>query len=388
MAAVLVLVFAALVPLLVARRQAALDSRGGDRFSSGLRVLVTAGGQPRRAVIAEGRSSGGPRLHSTTGSATLADRMRARGEVRQMQRPAGLSEKAHANWEQRVAAERAAIADARSARRARARRRLAITLAMIIVTATCWTAVAVASFSWVLAMLPTVVLGVVLVTGRRAAKASERAQARERAALIRLDPRRRGEGGAWRSARGTRGAPAAPAEARTEASRGREARAVDITPAGPTTSGSVPADSASATTAEAAKTAEPRDVAPAAIGWDDVLTETLPAVLGEDRGVVASEPGSLEWQPVRIPAPTYTLKDAAPARRHEAWSPHEDAAASAVEAGADTVAAGTDADEVLSVPGGDVEANVEEFADERELRDDYEQALDVRAALARRRAVG
>ncbi|WP_176554660.1 hypothetical protein [Georgenia sp. 311] len=246
--ALAVVLFGYLVPTLVNSRQQLAEARVEDRFSTTLRVVGT-GATARRPSPGEhhGTRENRPYLHDP----------RRRTEAPAVNRPTTPSERAAAEA-RRLAAARAARAAEISRRKAAARRRLVLTLLLAAAGAAGWSAVGVSGMSLALGVVPTVLLVVVLVLGRRAAKVAARRNAADRAAMARLElraePRRVV----------TRPAVTAP----------REEPAVEA-----------PAQEAVAPAVE--------EVAP---------TVTAPATTGAP------------WTPVPVPAPSYTLKAAAPRR--------------------------------------------------------------------------
>lgn len=309
--ALAVVLFGYLVPTLVNSRQQLAEARVEDRFSATLRVVGT-GATVRRASPGEhhGTHENRPYLHDP----------RRRTEAPAVNRPTTPSERAAAEA-RRLAAARAARAAEISRRKAAARRRLVLTLALLAAGAAGWTAVGVASMSLALGVVPTVLLAVVLVLGRRAAKIAARRNAADRAAMARLEVRAEPRRVATR--------PAAPAP--------REEPAVEA-----------PAQQAPAVEEEA-----PAEAAPATTGTP--------------------------WTPVPVPAPSYTLKAAAPRRDiapYEAPQPEPAVARTATQPVLESGLAGSPYAPVADPQPHEVPAPVV----------GPERGLDLDSVLARRRA--
>lgn len=285
---IVTLLFLYLMPQLIRSRQDVVDSRVDDRFSADLRILATAGkaGHPARPEPADGA----PRAY--------LHRPHLRTGVAEMNRPPALPSRtappAAAPAPLRAAPVDPARAAARAAatrrRRAAARRRLVLTLALLAASVGAWTAVALGYALPVGAVVPTVLLAVVLVLGRRAAVAGRRIE----------------------QASATRPA-AAAAPSSTPAREARPAVAERPVPV------------AARPVREAATEIIPRVAAPASgLRWHGEPTELVVDEVVEESATVVStdearpEPatGSVaaegSWTPVPVPVPTYTLKPAAP----------------------------------------------------------------------------
>lgn len=332
---VVTLFFLYVMPQLIRNRQDVVDARVADRFSADLRILVTAGTVGSGAATA---LDDAPRAY-------LHD-PRLRTEVSDMNRPPALvnpkspsPSRGTASAPQPAAAGRArtdaARADAARAeawrrRRAAARRRLALTVILFLASAGAWGLVAMQLATWVAGAVPSFLLLVVLVLGRRAAIAGRRAE---------------------------------------QAARARQQAAPASAPAKAVSAAATPAREAARSTARTAD--------------DEAITELIPRLEALRRpGLVwQGEPTELDvdavpdgavpigdapvrrtfepaegsaWTPVPVPAPTYTLKPAAP---------RMDAAPLVVEAPAQE-----DEDGAAEAEGG--------------------RPLDLDAVLARRRAAG
>ena len=321
------LILGYLVPALVRRRQAAADSCVDDRFSRELRVVARSG--------SASRSDRDLRLPSTT-ALVAPPAIRPRAEELPVNRPPGMADRRTANEARRVAAVRSALAARRAEQAAAARRRLVLTVALAAVSAIAWAAVALAQFQLALAAFPTAMLAVVLWFGVRTARAERAERAQVPTSLT--EPR----------AARTAGPTYSPSQLRSHLAAG----------AGPV------AATAPAATAPAADTAAGR------LSWqtDDVPVEIAPEerapeqsdveVVPEVRAAAEQPAAEGSWTPVPVPVPTYTLKPVAIRREAAPYTSEE--AAPAVVADSSPVS--------LEVP--------------------VEEGIDLRAVLARRRAVG
>lgn len=326
------LILGYLVPALVRRRQAVAMSRVDDRFSRDLRVVARGGSSSDRRQAA--------RLPSTTALVAAPMIIGPRGEELTVNRPPGMADRRTANEARRVAAVRAALAARRAEQAAAARRRLVLTLALVVVSGIAWAAVAFAQFSVLLAAFPTVVLVGVLWLGVRAAQA-ERAEWSQVPTSL-TEPRSVSVGGPTYSPAqlrahlaATGAAPAAPSSATTAAADGDQAGRLSWS------TGEIPVEAP----------AEPQAPAQPDVDVDSpVLAEQQEA---REVAAVADVPGS--WTPVPVPVPTYTLKPMAVRRETAPYSAEDEAAASPTEVSLDVT---------------------------------LEDGIDLRAVLARRRAVG
>ncbi len=255
-----------------------------------------------------------------------------------MNRPTGMADRRTANEARRVAAVRAALAARRAEQAASARRRLVLTAALGVVSVVAWLAVAATPFSPLLATFPTLVLAGVLWLGVRTARAERAEWAQVPASLT--EPRRERSAGPTYSPSQLRSHLSADGAARpsaqTDAQAGLSWQTDDV-----------PVQISQAVPAERETVPEPVEVVA-----DSEVGAAPPADLE-----VEAAPGS--WTPVPVPVPTYTLKPVA-VRREAA--PYE-----APEVEADVVADAT--------PEVSLDVSIE-------------QGIDLRAVLARRRAVG
>ncbi|TGO03799.1 hypothetical protein [Serinibacter arcticus] len=253
-----------------------------------------------------------------------------------MNRPTGMADRRTANEARRVAAVRAALAARRAEQAASARRRLVLTIALTVVSVVAWVAVAATPFSPLLATFPTLVLAGVLWLGVRTAR-SERAEWAQVPASL-TEPRRERSAGPTYSPSQLRSHLSADGVARPTAEAAGAAGLSWQT-------GDVPVQISQAVPAD-------RETVPEPVEIDPVVEVAAPSV----DVVVEAAPGS--WTPVPVPVPTYTLKPVA--IRREA-APYE-APEVAVDAAADVA---------------DVSLDVS-----------IDEGIDLRAVLARRRAVG
>ncbi|UNX55458.1 hypothetical protein MF406_04110 [Georgenia sp. TF02-10] len=181
--AVTLILLGYLLPHLVQTRQLLLHSRVEDRFSGDLRIVATAGTDPRQ------RRSGddGAAHHRPTAARPYLHDPTRRPEG-PMNRPHARSERATQDA-RALAAARAARAARVSRRAAAARRRLVLTVVLLALTVGAWAGVALTSLAWGLAVVPTLLLAAVLVLGRRAAVAAAERDRRDRAEMARLEAR-------------------------------------------------------------------------------------------------------------------------------------------------------------------------------------------------------
>ncbi len=228
-----------------------------------------------------------------------------------MNRPTGMETRRVAHEARRVAATRAALVARKAEQAAAARRRLVLTLSLTVAAVITWLAVALADFSVLLAVFPTVVLAGVLWLGVRTARAEREEWANVPANLV--------------------------------------APRVATNVAGPTYSASQLRSHLSASQEASEQVAPESDVA--GLSWK---TEHAPAEI--DGGQQESAPQAGSWTPVPVPVPTYTLKPAAVRR---------------------------DTAPYVAPP-----AVMEDNLDALNAAEGPDEAIDLRAVLARRRAVG
>ena len=315
--AVIGLWIAYLVPHRLRYRQQLLESRTEDRFSDALRVLAVTDARRRAARAVEARAECGPDrpkrselLSPARGVPVGASPAVTEGRGGVVERPYGTQDKLSADDARRAAQLRARRAASVARRAAAARRRALLTGVLLAASAIAWAVVGLTSLAVTAAVVPTVLLGGVLLLGRHAVVAGRRAdeawerQQRERAeALLRpAAPRARVTGRAHH-----------PSESHTEAiarvgadTRPTERSADADAPADRAASEGADEDSAPAD-ADADRPAADAQAGPTA---PEPSTVTAPVEVG---GATA-EPSSDGWSPVPVPRPTYTTKATAPRR--------------------------------------------------------------------------
>lgn len=360
-----------LVPHKLRHRQQLLESRADDRYSEALRVVAVSD-RPGRAHRLERAS------RTASASAECAP---AEARTRQLltpgrgvpvrpagtatggttvDRPLGTQDRLSAEAVRRRAQAHAARAAAVARRRAAARRRAVLAGVLLVATVGAWGVVGfVTAVPWLVAAVPTVLLGSVLVLGRRASRSWAQADAEwER----RLEQERResfappataGRGAPAVKAASTPAAVAAPVRTAVPLVTGRavhpsdtetqmfarivEDRGEESSPARHST-GATPVVRRSAKTDEAPRAA----AAPAAL-----------AAPAPQAAQPAPDEGDEAWSPVPVPRPTYTMKPTAPRREPAPLGEVEGSTAmrasaleatpdATVEAAGTTTAAGTD----------------------------------------------
>lgn len=337
MVALALVMFGYLVPYLVRSRQQLADSRVDDRFSGAMRVVVT-GTTPKRTT-SEHHPPARPYLHDP----------RRRTENPAVNRPMSPTERSAADA-RRLAALRAARAAEISRRQAAARRRLILTLVLLVASIGGWTAFGASGASIALGLVPTVLLGAVLVLGRRAAKAAARRNAADRAAMARLQltPAARSAG--------------------TRPVAGSRTQSAQVTAVG------------AADDATTADDATPEVVTTPSV--DDTRTDATPT-----SAAATGRTTSRSWTPVPVPAPSYTLKASAP-RRDVAPHVLEEVAVAAPEAGSARDLSLADIESSPYAPVARSAQPAEQPAVEESTTQAPAGGLDLDSALARRRAVG
>ncbi|MBD5786578.1 hypothetical protein IF650_10330 [Cellulosimicrobium terreum] len=368
------------VPQRVRHRQQLLEARTDDRFSGSLRVLavagpggvapagmgVTLGGVTARVVEPPGigdRSIG--RTHEEEGQPAMESTVTAEPARPVRQR---------ATTPEQASSSRLAVLERRAAA---ARRRLALTVVLLLASVAVWAAVAMSLTLWWIAAIPTALLAVVLVLGRRAvlsAKRSDAAWLTERRA-------------AARAARGTvLGSPPAPRGARprvtglavhgsqTSTQMIPRVTTADLARRAAAASVPVPAPGRAAGTAR-----EERDASPSASASRDDGEEPDAAETIEQLVDAPHEPTGRAWDPVPVPAPTYTMKPTAPRREPAPLTPDDVTSADVAPAG--SVAARDDE------AAGPQDTDGRAPGDERKPKTET-LGLDLNEILARRRAAG
>ncbi len=398
------------VPHRVRHRQQLLEARTDDRFSGSLRVLAVAGpggggaggwdarldGVTAVASIAPGPSGDGGR--ALLGGAGTQDRPAGRTHEEEGTHAMGSTVSASpsrgAPPRRQPASEQSRLA-LLERRAAAARRRLALTVVLLLASVAVWVVVALGYLPWWAGVVPTAVLGLVLVLGRRAVLAAQRSDAAW------LAERR----AAARAARGTvLGAPPAPRGARPRVT-GRavhgsqvstqmiprvtpqdlaraNATAAALSGGGPV--GSSPRERVTApgtTTAEDSGSEEPASAHAGSSEAPAVATAEAAQVV-EVEGVDEDRvPSGRAWDPVPVPPPTYTMKPTAP-RREPAPLTDDDVVSPARAGVAPAPVAAVEV--AVEVPSGAPEPAV---GDERKPSTET-LGLDLNEILARRRAAG
>ena len=161
-----------LLPLLVGRREMARRSNVQDRYSAELRVLATGAAAVER--------------DDTCASSGHAELFRRRPEVRVMNRPAVRNVRA-VRTERELNHARQVHARGRERRRVAASHRGIVACVLLGVSLGAWVLGFVTALPWWPALLPTALLGVSMVAGRRAALASAAADRRERRRIAEIE---------------------------------------------------------------------------------------------------------------------------------------------------------------------------------------------------------
>ena len=161
-----------LLPYLVGRREMAWRSNVQDRYSAELRVLATGTAAVER--------------DDTCASSGHAELFRRRPEVRVMNRPAVRNVRA-LRTERELDRARQVHAQGRERRRVAASHRGIVASVLLGVSLGAWVLGLVTALPWWPALLPTALLGVSMVAGRRAALASAAADRRERRRIAELE---------------------------------------------------------------------------------------------------------------------------------------------------------------------------------------------------------
>ncbi|WP_141390196.1 hypothetical protein [Cellulosimicrobium cellulans] len=397
------------VPHRVRHRQQLLEARTDDRFSGSLRVLAVAGpggagtdrwdarldGVTAVAAIASGPAGGGRPLLGGAGSQGRSeDRTHEEEGTHAMGSTDSASPSRGAPPRRQPASEQSRLA-LLERRAAAARRRLALTVVLLLASVAVWVVVALGYLPWWAGVVPTAVLGLVLVLGRRAVLAAQRSDAAW------LAERR----AAARAARGTvLGAPPAPRGARPRvtgravhgsqvstqmiprvtpqdlARANATAEALSGASGAPASSARERTTASRTTTAEDPGSEEPASARGAAGATAVVVTEvSVEATEVVEVEVVDEEhvPSGRAWDPVPVPPPTYTMKPTAPRREP---APLTDD----VVAPARAAAAPAPVEVVVDVPSGAPEPAA---GDERKPSTET-LGLDLNEILARRRAAG
>lgn len=339
-----------LVPHKLRYRQQMLESRTEDRYSGALRVLAVTDRTPRSRPTAQDRVECGPASEKRIGLLTpgrglpVGQRTAVAEGGRAMDRPHGTQDRITADAARRTAQRRAAHAAAVARRGAAARRRGLLTAGLLVLTAAGWLVVGFTPVTVVAGVAPSVVLTTVLVLGRRAVLAGQRADAEFRQQL--------------------REAELAPAYATVDS---------------PAVVGHAVRPSEASTEVMARIT-------------DDLATSPVERVAPPERrsvrtpatGVAEVEEAAEDeaWSPVPVPRPTYTMKATAPRREPVPLSTEaaEEGVSAAIGEAAD------DAEDSVQTASDAVPGAAD--APAARVEPTTTGGLDLDAILARRRASG
>ncbi|WP_421732483.1 hypothetical protein [Cellulomonas sp.] len=311
-----------LVPHKLRHRQQLLESRADDRFSEALRVVAVS---DRRIRLEASSAECGPTASSTAGLLTpgkglpVATGSATGGTT--VDRPHGTQDRMTADAARRAAQARAARAASVARRAAAARRRALLAGLLVVATVVGWAAVGLSPLvTWVAGAVPTLLLGSVLVLGRRAVLAGREAD--EAWARKIADERRVASGprtGAMRAvATATRAA--APVEKSTPKATEKSAQKAVPAAAAPleapmafVTGRAVHPSDASTEVFERIVEDKGESDGPArhaSTGQVPVVRRSVAERSTETPAVEDDE----AWSPVPVPRPTYTMKATAPRR--------------------------------------------------------------------------
>lgn len=299
-----------------------------------------------------------------------------------MDRPLGTQDRLSAEAVRRRAQAHAARAAAVARRRAAARRRAILAGVLLVATVGAWGVVGVVTtVPWLVAAVPTALLGSVLVLGRRASRSWAAADAEW---AQRLEQERRESFAPPVTA--SRGNPAvapsraaAPTKARPEAAR-EAADAPSVRTAVPLVTGRAVHPS-EAETQLFERIVEDRGEAEAPARHSTGATPVVRRSTRLDEAVAAADAGATHedddaWSPVPVPRPTYTMKPAAPRREPAPLGEVEGStAARAAEAAPATSETGVTPDAEQHAAAGEPPAVTT-------------GSIDLDAVLAKRRASG
>jgi hypothetical protein len=280
-----------LVPHKLRHRQQLLEARTDDRFSGALRVLaVTADHTGRTARTGDARSRSG----ATPDCAATADKRvglltPSRGLPLMVtaganggsavDRPLGTQDRLSADAARRTAQQRAAHAAAVARRGAAARRRAVLAVTLLVASVAGWSVVGLTAITVAAGVVPSVLLGGVLVLGRRAVVAGHASD---------VEWERRHRESALAPARASAHAPAVT---------GRAVR---------------PSDSHTEVFARILDQVDHVDPRPAETAPG--ATTGTPSVVRRSARDADGRAAEAGWSPVPVPRPTYTLKASAPRR--------------------------------------------------------------------------
>ena len=389
-----------LVPHKLRYRQQLLESRADDRFSEALRVVAVSDRRNRLEVVS------GPPVSSTAGLLTpgkglpVATGSATGGTT--VDRPHGTQDRITADAARRAAQARAARAASVARRGAAARRRALLAGFLLVATVVGWAAVGLSPLvTWVAGVVPTVLLGSVLVLGRRAVLAGREADEAWEQKIA--DERRVASGPRTGAMRAVATATAAATRPLLPARRAAEDDRSEATPratATKATATKAAAPKATATKATATPVEAPLSppleapvafVTGRAVHPSDASTEVFARIVADkgesdgparhastgqvpvvrrsvsERTAEASGQDEEAWSPVPVPRPTYTMKASAPRREP---APLENLEGS-------TAARTAEADTTVEAERAPLEAPVETTG-----------SIDLNAVLAKRRVAG
>lgn len=368
--ALVVLWVAYLVPHKLRHRQQLLESRADDRFSEALRVVAVSDRRIRQEAAS---AECGPTASSTAGLLTpgkglpVATGSATGGTT--VDRPHGTQDRITADAARRAAQARAARAASVARRAAAARRRAVLAGLLVALTVAGWAAVGLSPMvTWVAGAVPTVLLGSVLVLGRRAVLAGREADeaweqkiADERRTAS--APRTGAQRAVATAARAT--APAAPAPA--PAPVAQAAPAATEAPMAFVTGRAVHPSDASTEVFERIVEDKGESDGPARHASTGQVPVVRRSVTERTEQAESAAETDEAWSPVPVPRPTYTMKASAPRREPAPLENLEGSTAARVA----EVESPVDADRAP------LEAPVETTG-----------SLDLNAVLAKRRAAG
>ena len=394
-----------LVPHKLRYRQQLLESRADDRFSEALRVVAVSDRRNRQEAVS------GPTVSSTAGLLTpgkglLVATGSATGGTT-VDRPHGTQDRITADAARRAAQARAARAASVARRGAAARRRALLAGFLVVATVVGWAAVGLSPLvTWVAGVVPTVLLGSVLVLGRRAVLAGREADEAWEQKIA--DERRVASGprtGAMRAVAtassgdrfATAAAPAAKATARKPTAGKSTASKATATSGDRQKSAATKSTATKPTATPVEAPLAPPLEAPVAfvtgraVHPSDASTEVFARIVADkgesdgparhastgqvpvvrrsvsERTAEASGQAEEAWSPVPVPRPTYTMKASAPRREP---APLENLEGS-------TAARTAEVDAPVEAERAPLEAPVETTG-----------SIDLNAVLAKRRVAG
>ncbi|KQR12440.1 hypothetical protein [Cellulomonas sp. Leaf334] len=352
-----------LVPHKLRHRQQLLESRADDRFSEALRVVAVSDRRIRQEAVS------GPTVSSTAGLLTPGKGLPvATGSVTggtTVDRPYGTQDRITADAARRAAQARAARAASVARRGAAARRRALLAGFLVVASVVGWAAVGLSPLvTWVAGVVPTVLLGSVLVLGRRAVLAGREA---DEAWEQKIAAERRMASGPRTGA--MRAVATATATATATKPDPVVAPTVPVTPAEApmafVTGRAVhPSDASTEVFARivADKGESEGTARHASTGQVPVVRRSV-----SERSAEAESDEDEAWSPVPVPRPTYTMKASAPRREP---APLENLEGS-------TAARTAEVDAPADVDRAPLEAPVETTG-----------SIDLNAVLAKRRVAG